>query len=186
MRIPPIVVISLVESEQRRSYMRKQLTARALPFRFFDAERLLSYPKNYNRVARLRNYANDLTLGECGGYDSHCQVWAEFIASGEDVLCILEDDVDVLESFKDGVRFAMASSFPWGICRLGGDNGGGRRVVGSCGSGQVLVDYRKQPKGTYGYLIRRQAASVLLEFARSMEHPVDDMINRYWEHGRNI
>lgn len=47
----------------------------------------------------------------------------------------------------------------------------------------MLNDHRKQPGGTQAYLIRRDAALMLLAYGKRMIHPVDDMLNRNWEHG---
>lgn len=42
---------------------------------------------------------------------------------------------------------------------------------------------RRQPGGTEGYPICRDATQALLNYGKRMDHPFDDMLNRHWEHG---
>ncbi len=47
----------------------------------------------------------------------------------------------------------------------------------------TLVEYiNNQPSGTQGYLLNRNAAKKLLLHTDRMIHPIDDAIDRAWEH----
>jgi glycosyl transferase family 25 len=182
-KLPPVVVISLVDSHDRRAYMTEQLARAGVPFRFFDAERIREYPPAYDAETRLQIYGNHLTLGEIGCYDSHYQIWQDLARSNDDIWCILEDDVELLEGFAPRLASVMDVTVPWGILRLKSEGSAGSWQVGELPNGGGLHDHRKQPGGTQGYLIRRDAALTLLEYGKRMIHPVDDMLNRNWEHG---
>jgi glycosyl transferase family 25 len=163
--------------------MTAQLVEMGVPFRFFDAERIERYPERYDARTRLRTYGNHLTLGEIGCYDSHYQIWQALAASNDHIWCVLEDDVNLSGGFATRLANALDVTTPWGIMRFTHGGSAGARRVGSLPCGAALHDYRKQPRGTTGYLIRRDAALTLLRYARTIVHPVDDMLNRYWEHG---
>ncbi|MCI3203360.1 MULTISPECIES: glycosyltransferase family 25 protein [Pandoraea] len=183
LKLPPVVVVSLIDSHDRRAHITGQLQKAGIPFRFFDAERMSEYPATYDVTARLRTYASHLTLGEVGCYDSHYRIWEELARSNDDAWCVLEDDVDLTPDFGSRLVLALGASVPWGILRLKDGGSAGRWKVAQLPDGSLLHDHRKQPGGTQGYLIRREAALALLGYGRRMIHPVDDMINRNWEHG---
>ena len=182
-KLPPVVVISLVDSDVRRAHMVEQLAAADVPFRFFDAERISDYPSTYDASERLRIYGNHLTLGEVGCYESHYRVWEALASSNDDIWCVLEDDVELTPDFSRCLASTLNVKVPWGILRLKEGGAAGAWRVGQLPGGGILRDHRKQPGGAHAYLIRRAAALVLLAYARRTIHPVDDMLNRNWEHG---
>ncbi|VVE35467.1 glycosyltransferase family 25 protein [Pandoraea anhela] len=182
-KLPPVIVVSLVDSHDRRAHMAVELKRAGVPFRFFDAERLTDYPPAYDLTTRLKTYSSHLTLGEVGCYDSHYRIWEDLARSNDDIWCVLEDDIALAPDFANRIVMALNVSVHWGIMRLGDSRSAGRWKVGELPDGSLLHDHRKQPSGTQGYLIRRSAALTLLDYGRRMVHPVDDMINRNWEHG---
>ena len=182
-KLPPVVVISLVDSDVRRAHIKAQLEDAGVPFRFFDAERIKAYPPEYDASTRLQMYANHLTLGEIGCYDSHYRIWQDLARSNDDIWCILEDDIELTPDFSQRLAAAMDVSVPWGVMRLKDSGSEGPWQVAELSDGGVLNDHRKQPGGTHAYLIRRDAALTLLRYGKRMIHPVDDMLNRTWEHG---
>ena len=183
LKLPPVVVVSLIDSHDRRAHITEQLANAGVPFTFFDAERIGEYPPTYDVTTRLKAYASHLTLGEVGCYDSHYRIWEALARSNDDIWCVLEDDIDLAPDFAERLALALDVSIHWGIMRLKGGGAAGHWKVANLSDGSVLHDHRKQPGGTQGYLIRRDAALALLSYGRRMVHPVDDMINRNWEHG---
>lgn len=181
--VPPIVVISLIDSLDRRAHISHQMRQLNVPFRFFDAERVRDYPAQYDATARLRQYGSHLTLGEVGCYDSHYQLWVALAASSDSAWCVLEDDVVLKNDFVSTVQQLQSLALNWGVVRLIERGSTGPWKVGSLNDGRNINDHLKQPGGTQGYIIRRAAAKVLVEYAQRMVHPVDDMLNRTWEHG---
>lgn len=182
-KLPPVVVISLVDSDVRRAHVTAQLADAGVPFRFFNAQRIEKYPPDYDARTRQQMYANHLTLGEVGCYDSHYRIWQDLARSNDDIWCILEDDIELAPDFSQRLAGALDVPVPWGVMRLKDAGSAGRWQVAQLPGGGVLNDHRKQPGGTQGYLIRRDAALTLLAYGKRMIHPVDDMLNRNWEHG---
>lgn len=163
--------------------MSEQLTRKGVPFRFFDAERFRSYPSNYDAATRIKTHFDHMNLSEVGCYNSHYQIWQELVNSNDDVWCVLEDDVEVSDDFALRLSQAVNVAIPYGVMRLCEFHASGSWQVGTLPDGSALNDHRKQPTGMQGYLIRRAAAQILLQFAERILYPVDDMLNRNWEHG---
>lgn len=92
------------------------------------------------------------------------------------IWCVLEDDVELTPDFSGRLAAALDVSIHWGIMRLKSGGHSGRWKVGELQDGAILQDHRKQPGGTQGYLICRAVALALLEYAKRMIHPVDDML----------
>ncbi|GCB06653.1 hypothetical protein PSUB009319_42840 [Ralstonia sp. SET104] len=163
--------------------MYAQLSSRRIPFRFFDAVRVQSMPSIYDTKARLKMYGSQLTLGEIGCYLSHRQIWADLAQTNDEVWCVLEDDVEICPDFERHVAALLDARADWDIVRLTQGQPRACRIVKSLRGDTRLVSHGKQPGGTYGYLISGAAARVLHTFSEHMIHPVDDMMNRHWEHG---
>ncbi|WP_343742931.1 glycosyltransferase family 25 protein [Herbaspirillum huttiense] len=179
----PTVVISLVESQDRRRYITDQFERIGMPFRFFDAERFQQYPANYDQATRWRVHGNHMNLSEVGCYDSHYRIWEQLVESDDEMWCVLEDDVEIGDGFGATVQAIAAAPFPFGIMRLCDFGGEDSWQVGVLSNGSIVKDHRKQPFGTQGYVIHRDAARILVQQARTILYAVDDLINRTWEHG---
>lgn len=178
----PAVVISLTESHDRRAYIAEQFQRNGATFRFFDAERFKTYPPAYDAATRLSVHGNHLNLSEIGCYDSHYKIWQELVASDDEMWCVLEDDVELGEGFVGALDAIAAAPFCIGILRLCDAGGEDSWEVATLQDGSVVKDHRKQPFGTQGYVIHRDAARTLLEYAHPIVYTVDDALNRTWEH----
>ena len=181
--------ISLADEHARRDYMRAQLDACGLPWRFFDAVRIdlgRGWPDIYARDRRLRHSGVDMRAGEMGCYLSHRAIWKSFLSS-EDALClVLEDDVEIGPDFAAVVDALCEDTRDWEFVRLTGvfkrTSYPLRRLAGE----HFLVEYAEQPNGTQGYLLNRRAAQRLVEYTADMVHAIDMAIDREWEHGVDI
>ncbi|MDY7578868.1 glycosyltransferase family 25 protein [Herbaspirillum sp. RTI4] len=178
----PVVVISLLESHDRRSYVGEQLSKFGVPFRFYDATRLETYPPQYDAVTRMKNHGNHMNLSEVGCYGSHYQTWQQLVDSEDEAWCILEDDVELSDRFAPVLMQVAALTQPYGFIRLYDYGGEGSWQIGRLPDGSVLKDHRKQPFGMQGYVIHREAAKTLLAYAERILYPIDDVLNRNWEH----
>jgi len=181
-RVLPVVVISLIECQGRRAYISEQLSKLGVPFRFFDAQRLQAYPLEYDAVTRLKLHGNHINLSEVGCYGSHCQVWQQLLDSEDEAWCILEDDVELSDRFAPVLVQVSALPKRYGIIRLYDYGSADSWQIGTLPDGSVLKDHRKQPFGMQGYVIRREAAKCLLGYAKRIVYPIDDVLNRNWEH----
>ncbi|MES2538045.1 MAG: glycosyltransferase family 25 protein [Pseudomonadota bacterium] len=181
--------ISLADQHDRRDYMRRQLDACGLPYRFFDALRVNladGWPAIYQRQRRMNHSGVDMRAGEMGCYLSHRQVWSDFLAGDDEVCLVMEDDVEIHPGFAEVVKSLVEARQHWEFVRLFGVFRREVFPVRRLAGGHCLVDYLEQPNGTQGYLINRQAAQRLMVHTGSMWHAIDMAIDRDWEHGVRI
>ena len=181
--------VSLADEHARRDYMRRQLDACGLPYRFFDAVRIdlaRGWPESYARQQRLRHSGVDMRAGEMGCYLSHREIWKAFLASDDELCLVLEDDVEIGPDFAAVVNALCDDTRDWEFVRLTGVFPRTafplRRVAGE----HFLVNYLAQPNGTQGYLLNRRAARRLVDYTADLAHAIDMAIDREWEHGVNI
>lgn len=182
--------ISLSDQPERRAYMRQQFDQYALPYRFFDAVRIVApvgrngdWPAIYDRKRRLAYSGVDLRPGEMGCYLSHRAVWTDFLA-GDDALClVLEDDVGLSPDFVSVVEALCAAPAEWDFVRLFAMFNKPFFPARPLTGPYVLVDYLVQPNGTQGYLLNRVAAERLLRHTATMSAAIDTALDRDWEHG---
>ena len=181
--------VSLADEHARRDYMRRQLDACGLPYRFFDAVRIdlaRGWPESYARQQRLRHSGIDMRAGEMGCYLSHREIWKAFLAGDDELCLVLEDDVEIGPDFAAVVNALCDDTRDWEFVRLTGVFPRTafplRRVAGE----HFLVNYLAQPNGTQGYLLNRRAARRLVDYTADMAHAIDMAIDREWEHGVNI
>lgn len=187
--MPMITCISLPEQTERRQFMAKQFARLALDFRFLDAIKPdieTGWPACYERKLRLRIHGFDLTRGEIGCYLSHRQAWQNFLASDAPYLCVLEDDVELQAGFCEGLIALCNGADEWDVVRLYAVFKREGAALKTLSSGQKLLDYLDQPRGTQGYLLTRDAAAQLLRYTARMIHPIDDALDRTWEHGLRL
>lgn len=184
--LPNIICISLADQPTRRAYMARQFEAIGAGYRFLDGIRVdltAGWPAAYDRQARLAYSLTDLRAGEIGCYLSHRQAWREFLASTDDLCCVLEDDVELHADFCASVEALCRCRESWDLVRLLGFSAQPFKQLQQICGPHYLVDYwRKQPNGTQGYLLTREAAQRLLDHTATIIHPIDNAIDREWEH----
>jgi glycosyl transferase family 25 len=181
-----IQCISLADQHDRRQYMRAQLDALGMPYRFFDAVRVdLSHgwPEMYARKRRLAHSGVDLRAGEIGCYLSHRQVWQRFLAGDDELCLVIEDDVELHADFAEVVNALCDSHADWEFVRLFAimkkPSFPARPIIGP----YRIVDYLAQPNGTQGYLLNRRAAERLVAYTATMWQAIDMAIDCEWDHG---
>lgn len=152
-----------------------------LDWAFFDALTALPPFLSHDAVAARRVLARDLTAGELGCFASHAALWREHAAARDDaVMVVLEDDVMIDPQFFARLT-AFAARLPnAGLVRLYAKAPAPARIVGFV-DGRHVVRYRGGAYGTQAYLLRPSAARALAGIARVVR-PVDDAMDRFWEH----
>ena len=176
-------VVSLPGSAERRASMAAQLDAvPSLDWAFFDALSALPAFLSHDASAARRVLARDLTQGELGCFASHAALWREHAAAADHaVMVVLEDDVMIDPHFFARLA-AFAARLPnAGLVRLYAKAPAPARIIGFV-EGRHIVRYRGGAYGTQAYLLRPSAARVLARITR-IERPVDDVMDRFWEHG---
>lgn len=97
-------IISAQESKQRRKEVSNEIKKLGLVPIFFDAIMGRDYTQDELNTLALPN--NDMLPGEIGCALSHVGVLKEFLSSDESVALVMEDDIDIQDSFdsNDFVR----------------------------------------------------------------------------------
>jgi glycosyl transferase family 25 len=166
--------------------MESQFAKLGVAYRFLDAARVKGWPDNYDRAARLHYYGFDLIRGEIGAYMSHRQAWQELLDSEAPYICVLEDDAELQDDFVAGLEALCECADDWDVVRIFSVFERKGAVLKILRSGHKLLDFFDQPRSMVGYLINRDAATRLLECTATMIHPIDDAMDREWEHGLRL
>ncbi len=170
---PPIWIISLSRSADRRAIMADHMKRLGLPYEFVDAvdgsklsaEELAAV---YSREEAVRHLGRPLTRGEIGCSLSHLEACRRLIDSGLEEAIVLEDDVildPALESVMERRRLLPDG---WDLVHLHVGDPGHEPIVSiwgkrSLGGSHRAVRFTTQVDGAYGYLLRRGAAERILK-----------------------
>ncbi len=139
--VPPVYVINLKRTPERRLYMQRQLDALGLSYQFIDAidKFDLTSPQYCSRISRMlgiekaileNKYAKIMYrtkiqegkkwesagLGQLAITLSHMKAYASMIKNSIDVACILEDDAKLLPTFLEVLK--IAPKLEWDILLL--------------------------------------------------------------------
>jgi glycosyl transferase family 25 len=189
-------VVSLERAVERRAHMQKLLKKLGLEAQFIkavdgaaltDAQRA-----RYDRAKANLLYGSEMTGGEIACYLSHYQIYEHIVASDIEVALILEDDIDCVEDLRAIVReLALQEDPQWTVVRLQSakvnvvtpDSARAFGAPVAQVAGRTLCRLTTTVLGGCAYLIRREAAAVMLEFGRRIFLPIDHTLDRYWENG---
>src|SRR5215813_8278562 len=97
------VCISLKSAIARRALMQQQFDKLGLDVEFFAAIQPasdLSDVSAYDAATRMRRYGRPMSRGEVGCFLSHREVWKQLVASDLHAMCVMEDDIQLLEGFE--------------------------------------------------------------------------------------
>jgi glycosyl transferase, family 25 len=181
MRIPPIWVVSLRRSPERRASVAACLSGLGLPFEFVDAAdgRDLSPQETLascNSSEAVRLLGRDLTPGEIGCSLSHLRLYHRLVDSGLEDAVILEDDVIPDAAFSELLR--NRDRLP-DRCELLHFHTGLPRVPSSIWGARTMNERHRCVRltipmsGCFGYLIRRSGAEKLLKLGEPVRMPAD-------------
>ena len=140
----------------------------------------------YDRRARLSRYGVDLTPPQLGCYLSHLSAIQMIVDEDLPSALILEDDVNLGDDTPEVLAEIAALRKPWEMIRLAGLRARRSRRVHSLGEHHALVRLLNTASGLQGYLVSNAGARKLLPYAARIMHPVDTMVDRYWENGLKI
>ncbi|MBO9518187.1 MAG: glycosyltransferase family 25 protein [Porphyrobacter sp.] len=180
-----VLVVSLETASERRERFSAAAPADALDWEFFDAHRGLSPDLHYDEAEAIRRKGRPLKPGELGCYSSHYAIWQRLLESDDEAYIVLEDDVVPDWRFlsalsrqslaERGIRYLrLYYKFPARyIVRE-------RNFVRRSTSIVELLDLAF---GTQGYVITKPAAAIFVETFRNVVRPIDDQLDRHWDHG---
>ena len=187
---PPIFVISLPGTEERRAYITEQLGKLGLPFSFFDAVNgyALDVPshENYNGFKRRLYFGKDLTQGELGCFLSHKKLYEKICDDNLESAVILEDDVILHQDFPKILSTLKKHHQSFDLVRFLGSpkvmKRGGRKLI-PLEDSYWLIRMPTAPGGAHATLVTQNGAQKLLKAMRRTAYPIDTLLGRGWETG---
>ena len=185
--LPPIFVISLARETERRAAMQRELAE--FEFEFVDAvdgNRLAtdSYRSRLQTEWWRRMRGRELSRGEIGAFLSHYAVWERLVQANTPYAIVLEDDARLEDGFAPVVEEIMKAEAEWEFVYLAPKKRYRMdRVLPLLGGSRSLVRFRRRAGGAVGYLIRREAAEVLLHYCWRIRAPIDWLTAEWWQNG---
>ena len=189
-------VINLEGDTERRGHMEKQLDKIELKAEFVPAinGRALSEAdrRAYDRKKTLRVYGVEMMDTEIGCYLSHYRLYERIVRENISVALIMEDDIEISPDLPRVVDDLVSDTTPeWLVVRLESLRGRVREPKNEKFKGmsvRTLQDGELYKLGTHvlgfgAYLIRKEGAQRMLEYARNIFMPIDQTMDRYWENG---
>lgn len=179
---PKIFVISLKNSSRRQN-ITKQLTSYQIDFEFFDAiDGLKGHAlfKHYNSKKRLLIKGYPMTAGELGCFASHYLLWEKCIKINQPII-IIEDHAKIFHVFLKVIQEFNKLTKEEGFYKLYSGAKPSFKVVKQV-SNLAVVKFTSKTNMTTGYIITPKAAELLICHAEEWVEPVDDYMDREWQH----
>ena len=182
-----IIVISLVRSPERREKARSELSKTSLNWSFLDAvdgSQLQCPPPEYEprKVKRLLGF--EMTPNEIGCFLSHKKAWQECIKTDRPTL-IFEDDFILLPHFERTLQLLLTEFQDWHLIRLQALARTQHDIVKTIGDISIVKNH-EDPLGATAYIIKPEAARILVEHAKEIYEPLDHFLEHRKKHGVEI
>lgn len=188
----PIVYINLDKDAVRRARMQAEITrlhleAQRLPAVWWKNLPEATQAQLYSSERNRTQYYQALVDGEKGCYASHIQAWRDLLASDAPALVVLEDDVTLHERLPE-VLHAIAHLPPgWDMIKLIGRPQREKvRSARPLTARHQIIQYRRVPSFTAGYVVSRSGAQKLLQSRVPFGRPIDIDLRFWWENDLRI
>jgi len=180
-----IVVISLPDAADRRALFAARAAGTSLTWRWFDARRELGPGLEHDPDEAIVAKGRPLYPGELGCYASHYAAWQEFLQGDADQLLVLEDDTIVDWGFLAKAVAVDLEAAGIVYLRLYAKRPCGFRTLlqNAIERQRSVIEFLDRPLGTQGYLLTRAGARRLVPHCRRVRRPIDDELDRSWDHG---
>jgi len=180
-----VVVISLREAADRRATFADRARGTTLAWRWFDARRDLAPGLTHDPDEAIVAKGRPMYPGELGCYASHYAAWQQFLQTDAAQLLVLEDDTIVDWGFLETLLTFDLHAAGIAYLRLYAKRPCAFRPVmrDAVEQQRTLVEYFDRPLGTQGYLMTRQGAEQFVRHCRRVRRPLDDELDRSWDHG---
>jgi glycosyl transferase family 25 len=185
----PILVVSMENAIARRAAFSERGRAAPVPWRYFDAKQGLVDGLAYDSDAMERNKGRQLTQGEIGCYASHFAIWQEMIAKGIRQCIVLEDDTIVDWAFLARLAATDLAEYDIRYLRLYAKIPTWHRTIRKnfLHHARSVVELVGHAYGTQAYAITLEGARAFSDACRTIRRPIDDQMDRSWDHGvRNL
>jgi len=178
------IVISLLRSPQRREKAGIELSKTSLSWSFLDAvdgSQFQELPKEYNsrKVRRLLGFK--LTKNEIGCFLSHKKAWQLCLENNHPTL-VLEDDFVLLPHFERTLELLLSEIKEWNLVRLQALAESSHEAVKLFGDFSIVKNH-SDPVGATAYILKPEAAKILLENANEIYEPLDHFLEHKTKHG---
>jgi glycosyl transferase family 25 len=180
-----VVVISLPDATDRRAAFSARARDATLEWSYCDARTELGPELTYHPDDALVAKARPLRPGELGCYASHYSAWMEFLASDARQMIVLEDDTIVDWAFLRKVADLDLQASGVLYLRLFAKRPCAFRQVQvhAIEPLRYLIEYLDYAYGTQAYVLARRGAERFVRHCRSVCRPIDDELDRSWDHG---
>jgi glycosyl transferase, family 25 len=181
----PVYVINLEHCKDRRDHTLHQLDELGIPLTFvkaFDGSAIsdqeIRSSQEYG-IYKSGFHSYYLRKEEIGCTMSHLSIYRKMIEENIPMACILEDDNDYSIESKEILQNESITRPDWDILYLGHHSGGSIKAAQCIKKIRVeplnyfIGEAVEVPYGTYAYMIRLNAAKILLEKAYPIKYPFD-------------
>ena len=186
-----VFVINLQRSPERLATMQQQLDRLGIAFERIEAVDGLELSPDYLESVSpadlvKANYYRPLSKGEIACSLSHKKAWQKIIDDELDFAIVLEDDLQLLDNFKDVLH--LLSHLPttqWDFIKLYPLTRASKRNINQVFDYQShqFVTYHKFPLGCQGQAVSLKGARALVENMPLVKEPVDSQLKSWWELG---
>jgi glycosyl transferase family 25 len=187
---PPVFVINLEKSADRRADMSARLDPLHMGYTFFkavnghalDIETLPAYDKTRRRLY----FGRDLLGGEIGCLLSHRAVYQHMVDNSIARAIVFEDDVLIEENFPQIIREILQSPVKWDVIRFLAYKKVqkiGRDIFALPTKPHALARIPTTSGGAYGYMLTHHAAQVFLRHMQKNWLPIDILHGYVWRTG---
>lgn len=182
----PVVFINLARDTDRRQRLQAELARLPWPAERFEAVMWTDLPPDrqarlYSEALNARQFFQPLVNGEKGCYASHLTAWQQLLDSDAPAMVVLEDDVRLADGFVDAVEAIARLTHPWDMVKLIGRTQEKPRASQPLGARHQLLQYRRVPSLTAGYVVSRSGARKLLQHRVPFGRPIDVDLRFWWE-----
>lgn len=144
-----------------------------------EGERLDFHPRQF-----VYHNGRKLLAGEYGCYRSHLMALEQFVASGDAMAIIAEDDIDLNPKLISRAIAAIEAIPGAGLVKLVNHRAVGFRPVSATSEKDIVGRCQHGPQGSAAcYIVTREAAEKLLVTLKPMLLPYDVALERGWSTG---
>lgn len=178
-----IFVVSLPNATARRMAFSARAEGCGLNWNFFDAYDRLLPSLDYCERDAIIHTGRPLHTRELGCYSSHFALWEKIASSDMPQAIILEDDVVLDWNFARVLLSRDMAAENIHYLKLYYMRAVPFRMLRDPFLGRNLVRFSGFAYGMQAYLLTREGAQRLVEKLRHVSRPVDDELDRDWNHG---
>lgn len=140
-------------------------------------EQCLMYSESLNQ----QQFHVPLVDGEKGCYASHHRAWDWLVTSGISAMVVLEDDVRLTPQFLAVISSLDTIDVEWDMIKLIGRKNEKIRTKKLLTDGIDLIEFKRIPSLTAGYIISREGAIKLTQNRKPFGRPIDVDLRHWWE-----